>query len=73
MHHQLGKALELLAWRGLATYYFLFFNSLETGRVSLAGITRYPTEEWMTQMARTAVCESSGCLHQHRYVVPRQN
>ena len=42
--------VEVLTWRGLATYYVLFFLQLETRRVSLAGITRHPTEEWMTQM-----------------------
>ena len=38
---------EVLTWRGLATYYVLFFLHLETRRVTLAGITRHPTEEWM--------------------------
>ena len=51
------------------TYYVLFFLHLETRRVSLAGITRHPTEEWMTQMARNAVDEQSGYLRQHRYVL----
>ena len=44
--------VEVLTWRGLITYYVLFFLHLETRRVSLAGITRHPTEEWMVQMAR---------------------
>jgi len=39
--------VEVLTWRGLATYYVLFFLHLETRRVSLAGITRHPTETWM--------------------------
>jgi putative transposase len=34
--------VEVLTWRGLATYYVLFFLHLETRRVSLAGITRNP-------------------------------
>ena len=54
--------VEVLTWRGLVTYYVLFFLHLETRRVSLAGITRHPTEEWMTQMARNAVDEESGHL-----------
>jgi hypothetical protein len=45
--------VEVLTWRGLATCYVLFFLHLETRRVSLPGITRHPTEEWMTQMAAT--------------------
>jgi hypothetical protein len=51
------------------TYYVLFFLHLETRRVSLAGITRHPTEEWMTQMARNAVDEESGYLRRHVYVL----
>jgi len=47
--------VEVLTWRGLATYYVLFFLHLETRRVTLAGITPHPTEEWMVQMARRAV------------------
>jgi len=61
--------VEVLTWRGLATYYVLFFLQLETRRVSLAGITRHPTEEWMTQMGRNATDEACGCLRQHRYVL----
>src|SRR5215471_10166695 len=34
--------VEVLTWRGLRTYYVLFFLHLETRRVSLAGITRHP-------------------------------
>src|ERR1700758_4380342 len=52
--------MEVLTWRGLATYYVLFFLQLETRRVSLAGITRHPTEEWMGQMARNAVGDVHG-------------
>src|SRR6516225_8151871 len=61
--------VEVLTWRGLVTYYVLFFLHLETRRVSLAGITRHPTEEWMTQMARNAVDEEWGYLRRHRYVL----
>jgi transposase InsO family protein len=61
--------VEVLTWRGLVTYYVLFFLHLETRRVSLAGITRHPTEEWMTQMARNAVDDEAGYLLRHRYVL----
>jgi putative transposase len=46
--------VEVLTWRRLATYYVLFFIHLETRRISLAGLTRHPTAEWMLQMARNA-------------------
>jgi putative transposase len=52
--------VEVLTWRGLATYYVLFFLHLETPRVTLAGITQHPTEEWMVQMARNAVDDIDG-------------
>jgi putative transposase len=60
---------EVLTWRGPITYYVLFFLHLETRRVSLAGMTRHPTEEWMTQIARNATDEVSGYLNQRRYVL----
>jgi putative transposase len=61
--------VEVLTWRSLATYYVLFFLHLETRRVSLAGVTRHPTETWMEQMARNAIDEASGYLRQHRYLL----
>ena len=61
--------VEVLTWRGLATYYVLFFIHLVTRRITLAGITRHPTEAWMTQMARNAVDDTSGALRQCRYVL----
>lgn len=61
--------VEVLTWRGLVTYYILFFLHLETRRVTLAGITRHPTETWITQMARNAVDETCGGLRQCRYVL----
>ena len=61
--------VEVLTWRGLATYYVLFFLNLETRRVTLGGITRHPTEAWMVQMSRNAVDDTSGALRQCRYVL----
>jgi len=61
--------VEVLTWRGLVTYYVLFFLHLETRRVTLGGLTRHPTEAWMTQMARNAVDETSGALRHSRYVL----
>jgi hypothetical protein len=47
----------VLTWRGLVTYYVLFFIHLESRRVSLAGITWHPDQAWMQQMARNATGE----------------
>ena len=61
--------VEVLTWRGLATYYVLFFIHLESRRVSLAGLTKHPTAEWMLQMARNATDESSGFLRGQGYLL----
>ena len=42
---------------------------LETRRITLAGITRHPTAEWMVQMSRNATDEESGHLRGQRYLL----
>ena len=59
----------MLTWRGLATCYVLFFLHLETRRVTLAGITQHPTEEWIVQMARNAVDDVDRALLPIRYAL----
>ena len=44
--------VEVLTWRGLMTYYVLFFIELESRRVWIGGITRHPDASWMQQVAR---------------------
>ena len=61
--------VEVLTWRGLVTYYVLFFLHLETRRVTLAGITPHPNEEWMVQMARNAVDVIDGALLPVRFAL----
>ena len=61
--------VEVLTWRGLVTYYVLFFIHLESRRVSLAGITQHPDQAWMQQMARNATGEAWGFLNQRRYAL----
>jgi putative transposase len=57
--------VEVLKWRGLVTYYVLFFIHLETRRVTIAGITRHPDGQRTEQIARSAtngsVCPSWFC------------
>ena len=60
---------EVLTWRGPATYYVLFVIQLETRRVTLAGMTRHPTEEWMQQVARNLTDAEGGALREQRYVL----
>ena len=61
--------VEVLTWHGLKTYYVLFFLHLETRRVTLAGITRHPTEQWMVQMARNATDEIDGVFRPIRFAL----
>ena len=60
--------MEVLTWRGLVTYYVLFFIHLESRTVDIAGITDHPNEQWMQQMARNATTEGWGALRHCRYV-----
>src|SRR5207248_3756907 len=52
--------VEVLTWRGLVTYYVLFFIHLDSRRVSLAGVTDHADACWMSQAARNATFEDSG-------------
>jgi putative transposase len=61
--------VEVLSWRGLVTYYVLFFIHLESRRMRIAGITRHPNEEWMEQIGRSATQETWGYLRPCRYVL----
>jgi putative transposase len=61
--------VEVLTWRGLKTCYVLFFLHLETRRVTIAGITRHSTEQWMTQMARHAIDVIDGAFRPIRFAL----
>ena len=50
-------------------YYVLFFIHLATRRVYVAGVTPYPTEEWMIQVARNVTMAVVGFLCSSRYLV----
>jgi transposase InsO family protein len=61
--------VEVLTWKGLVTYYVLFFLHLESRQVTVAGITPHPDHNWMQQIARNATMEHWGYLHHSRYVL----
>src|ERR1700686_5609405 len=61
--------VEVLTWRGLVTYYVLFFIHLGRRRVRVAGITRHPDQEWMEQIARRATEETWGDLQPCPYIL----
>ena len=62
--------VEVLTWRGLVTYYVLFFIDVGSRRVSL-GITRYPDSCWMEQVSRNATIQETGYLSGCRYLLLR--
>src|SRR5215469_8484226 len=61
--------VEVLTWRGLVTYYVLFFIDLESRRVSIAGITDHPEACWVRQVACNATWEGMGQLNGCRYLL----
>lgn len=61
--------VEVLTWRGLVTYYVLFFIQVGSRRVSLGGITQHPDSCWMLQVARNATMEGIGYLNGCRYLL----
>jgi transposase InsO family protein len=61
--------VEVLTWRGLLTYYVLFFVEVGSRRVRLGGITRHPESSWMQQVARNATMEGTGYLNGCRYLL----
>jgi hypothetical protein len=62
-------SVEVLTWRGLVTYYVLFFIHLESRKVSIAGITDHPEACWMRQMACNATFDAMGHLNGCRYLL----
>jgi transposase InsO family protein len=53
---------EVLTPKGLVTYYILILIRLSTREVHVAGMTPYPGEEWMRQVARNLTMEGTGFL-----------
>jgi putative transposase len=54
--------VEVLTWRGLVTYYVLFFIELESRRVWIGEIIRHPDACWMQQVVRNATMEDTSYL-----------
>ena len=54
---------------GLKTFYVLFVIDLKTRRVQIAGVTRYPTDAFMAQVARNLADAVDGFLKSHRFLI----
>ncbi|PYT21313.1 MAG: hypothetical protein DMG58_32485 [Acidobacteria bacterium] len=61
--------VEVLTWRGLVTYYVLFFIEIGSRRVWLGGITSHPDSGWMEQVSRNATMQDTGYLNGCRYLL----
>ena len=61
--------VEVMSFTGLITYYVLFFIHLESRRVSLAGMTPHPDQEWMEQQARNVTMEEWGFLRNCQHLL----
>jgi hypothetical protein len=62
-------SVDVLTWRGLVTYYVLFFIHLDSRRISIAGITDRPEACWMRQVAGNATFAGMGHLNGRRYLL----
>jgi transposase InsO family protein len=60
---------EVWTLGGLVTYYVLFFIHLGSRQVHIAGVTPYPNEPWMVQMARNVTMEEWGVLAPGHYLI----
>jgi transposase InsO family protein len=54
---------------GLVTYYVLFFIHLASRKVHVAGVTPYPDQHWMTQIARNVTMAEWGILEPGQYLI----
>jgi transposase InsO family protein len=60
--------IEVWTSTGLTTFYVLFFLHLQTRRIVLAGITPFPNEDWLKQVARNLTVED-GPMTNARYLL----
>ena len=60
---------EVWTLGGLVTYYVLFFIHLGSRQVHVAGITPYPNQAWMVQVARNVTMEEWGFLAPGQYLI----
>jgi hypothetical protein len=62
-------SVEVFTFKGLITYYLLFFIDIASRKVHVAGITPHPDNAWMTQVARNVTDTYDGFLRDARYLI----
>src|SRR6266545_5626019 len=60
---------EVWTKAGLVTHYVLFFIHLSSRKVHVVGMTPYPDERWMTQVARNVTMDEWGFLSSGQYLI----
>jgi transposase InsO family protein len=60
---------EVWTLGGLVTYYVFFFIHLSSSKIHIAGVTPYPNEAWMMQVARNVTMEEWGVLSPGQYLI----
>ena len=60
---------EVWTAAGLVTYYVVFFLHLGSRKVHVAGLTPYPDQRWMTQIARHVTMADWGVLSRGQYLI----
>ena len=61
--------VEVLTLRGLVRYFVWFVIDLESRRVHVAGLVRYPHDAWIQQIARNMADNVDGILRGKRYLI----
>jgi transposase InsO family protein len=62
-------SVEVVTWRGLARYLMLFVIDLKTRTIMVAGISRSPDGQWVTQLARNLTDSECGFLMDARFLI----
>lgn len=62
-------AVEVLTLRGLVRYLVWFVIDLESRRVHIAGLSRYPHDAWIQQIGRNLTDSVDGFLRGKRYLI----
>jgi transposase InsO family protein len=60
---------EIWSLGGLVTYYVLFFLHLASRKIHIAGVTPYPDQRWMMQIARNVTMVDWGFLIPGQYLI----
>jgi hypothetical protein len=62
-------SVEVCTFKGLVTYYVLFFIDIASRSVHIAGVTAHPNSGWMKQVARNITAVDGGFPCGRRYLI----